>query len=128
MNRSIAIAALILMGLTACSSGSAEPAASGKGSAQQAPFELDAPPVETTDVTAVKSYKFEPQVVAVDAGATVTWKNEDDFPHNIHLLDDSDVTHDLPIGDRVDVTFDETGDFYYECSIHPQMRGKVVVR
>jgi Copper binding proteins, plastocyanin/azurin family len=40
----------------------------------------------------------------------------------------SDATHDLPIGDSVRFTFDEAGDYHYECSIHPQqMRGKVVV-
>ena len=33
---------------------------------------------------------------------------------------------DLPIGDSVSVALDEAGDYYYECSLHPQtMRGKV---
>jgi plastocyanin len=63
----------------------------------------------------------------VSAGTEVTWVNEDDFPHNVHLLDGTDSTHDLPIGDSVSITFDESGEHYYECSIHPQMRGKVVV-
>ena len=95
---------------------------------QHAQFELSRDPVETTEVTAVKSYKFDPQVIAVSAGSEVTWTNEDDFPHNLQVLDGSDATHDLPIGDSVRLTFDEAGDYYYECSIHPQqMRGKVVV-
>jgi plastocyanin len=67
-------------------------------------------------------------VIAVSAGSEVTWANEDDFPHNVHLLNGSDSTYDLPIGDSVSITFEEAGDYYYECSIHPQqMRGKVVV-
>jgi plastocyanin len=33
--------------------------------------------------------------------------------------------HDLPIGNSVSIAFDEAGDCYYECSLHPQtMRGK----
>ncbi len=79
-------------------------------------------------MTAFKSYRFEPAVIKVGAGSEVTWTNEDDFPHNVRFLTGSDETHDLPIGDSVSVTFDEVGDFYYECSLHPQqMRGKVIV-
>ena len=129
MNRTkIALIALSLFTLAACSSGTAETTGDENAAGGEAPFELSADPVETTEVTAVKSYKFEPQVISVDTGSTVTWSNEDDFPHNVHFFDDSDATHDLPIGDSVEVNFDQPGDFYYECSIHPQqMRGLVVV-
>ena len=130
MKRAVAILALAAFVLVGCSSGSDTPPA-GEGQAQAAeapPFELSGDPVETTEVTAVKSYKFEPQVIEVDAGSEVTWTNEDDFPHNVHLLGDNDETHDLPIGDSVSVAFDEAGEYYYECSLHPQtMRGKVIV-
>lgn len=130
MKRTIAALAVALVALVGCSSGSDDaPAADGQvQAAEQPPFELNAAPVETTEVTAVKSYKFDPQVIEVAAGSEVTWTNEDDFPHNVHLLTGSDETHDLPIGESVSVTFDEAGDFYYECAIHPQqMRGKVIV-
>ena len=130
MTRTIAILALAAFVLVGCSSGTDTPP-SGEGQAQaaeEAPFELADDPVGTDEVTAVKSYKFEPAVIEVDAGAEVTWTNEDDFPHNVHLLDGSDETHDLPVGDTVSVVFDEPGEYYYECSLHPQtMRGKVTV-
>jgi plastocyanin len=127
----LAAVTLAVFALVGCSSGSDDTPSPGDQAqaAEQAPFELDAAPVETTEVTAVKSYKFDPQVIQVNAGSEVTWTNEDDFPHNVHLLDGSDETHDLPIGESVSVAFDEAGDYYYyECSLHPQtMRGKVVV-
>lgn len=130
MKRSLALLAIAGLFLVACSSGS-DGGSSGGNEAQagqEAPFELDAAPVEATEVTAVKSYKFEPQVIEVNAGSEVTWTNEDDFPHNVHLLTGTDETHDLPIGQSVSVAFDDAGDYYYECSIHPQtMRGKVIV-
>jgi plastocyanin len=130
MKRALSVVAAAMFLLVGCSSGSDSAPSAGDQAqaAEEAPFELDAAPVETTEVTAVKSYKFDPQVIEVDAGSEVTWTNEDDFPHNIHLLDGSDETHDLPIGDSVSVAFDEAGDYYYECSLHPQtMRGKVIV-
>ncbi len=86
-------------------------------------------PVRTDSVELPKSYRFAPAAIEVEAGTTVTWTNNDDFPHNVHLLDGSDVTEDLPIGESATIAFDEPGDYYYECSIHPdQMQGKVVVR
>lgn len=125
------VAAVTVVALGACSPGgdSAADASSGSGrAAEEAPFELDAAPVETTEVTAAKSYKFDPLVIEVTTGAEVTWTNEDDFPHNVHLLSSNEETHDLPIGESVSVTFDQPGEFFYECSLHPQqMRGKVIV-
>ena len=130
MTRVLAVLAVAVLAAVGCSSGS-DNAPSDGGQAQAAeevPFELDAAPVETTEVTAVKSYRFDPEVIEVEAGAEVTWINEDDFPHNVHLLNGSDATHDLPIGESVGVTFDEAGDYYYECSLHPQtMRGRLIV-
>jgi plastocyanin len=93
-----------------------------------APFEVPGEPVATTSVDLPKSYRFEPAVIAVSVGDTVTWTNDDDFPHNIHLLDGSDRTVDLPIGESGSITFEDPGTIYYECSIHPQqMRGKLIV-
>jgi plastocyanin len=121
--------AFLLLGV-ACSSGEGSSTdgsdSSGDGSAE-APFELSDEPVATTEVNLPKSYKFEPAVITVEAGDEVTWTNEDDFPHNVHLLDD-DVTEDLPVGESATMVFDDPGDYYYECSIHPQqMKGKIIV-
>lgn len=125
-----ALAAIALFALVGCSSGAADVGTDGgsEQASEEAPFELDAAAVEAREVTAVKSYKFDPQVIEVEVGSEVTWANEDDFPHNVHFLTGSDETYDLPIGESASVTFDEAGDFYYECSLHPQqMRGKVTV-
>jgi plastocyanin len=86
-------------------------------------------PVPTNKVGLPKSYRFDPEVIEVDAGTTVTWTNTDDFPHNVHLLDGSDVTKDLPIGESASITFEDLGTVEYECSLHPQqMQGTVIVR
>jgi plastocyanin len=122
----------LLMGLACSSGGDGASEASGTSSdassQAEAPFEINEEPVATTDVDLPKSYKFDPVAISIEAGEEVTWTNNDDFPHNVHLLGGSDVTEDVPIGDSVSMTFDEAGEYYYECSIHPQqMRGKIVV-
>ena len=82
-----------------------------------------------TNAVGPKVYTFEPAVIEVEAGSTVTWTNRDDFPHNVHLLDGSDTTVDLPLGESAALTFDEPGTVEYECSLHPQqMQGSIIVR
>ena len=85
--------------------------------------------VETTTVTMPRSYRFEPAVIRIDAGDTVTWKNEDNFTHDVTLESGDDTDgHTVKPGDEVQVTFDEAGTFDYECRLHSStMRGKVVV-
>ncbi len=86
-------------------------------------------PVRADTVELPKSYRFEPEAIEIDAGTEVTWVNRDDFPHNVHLLDGSDRTEELPVGGSASLTFDEPGTVEYECSLHPQqMQGTVLVR
>jgi plastocyanin len=117
-----------VVALVGCSSGAGGATGDQTSGDSKPPFELSADPIETSQVTAVKSYRFDPEVIQIDAGSEVTWVNEDDFPHNVQFFNESDETYDLPIGEKATVGFDEVGEFYYECSIHPQsMRGKVIV-
>jgi plastocyanin len=114
-----AVLLLMLAGLSSCASD--EPSGG-------APFEVPGEPVRTNEVNLPKSYKFSPAVIEIDSGATVTWTNNDNFPHNVHLLDGSDQTIGLGIGETGSITFEEPATIFYECSIHPQqMRGKIVV-
>ena len=125
MNRRVLpfIAAALLLA-SACGSGAAtgssEPARAEKASATLA---------KTKTVHLPKSYKFAPDSIEVAKGAVVTWINEDDFPHTVRLLDGSDVDKKLGVGDSTSITFEETGVFRYDCSLHPtQMKGSVTVR
>lgn len=90
--------------------------------------QVEGEPVATDTVDMPKSYRFEPPVIEIEAGTTVTWTNNDDFPHTVHLLDGSDVDEQVPIGESVSIPFEEPGTIDYECSLHPQqMRGKIIV-
>lgn len=112
----IGIASLGLLALAACGSGG--PVRSTPGSDV----------VAATEVRAVKSYRFEPTEIQVDAGSSVTWSNEDNFAHTVRLLDGSHPTEDLRVGGSASITFETPGLVRYECSLHPaQMKGSVLV-
>ena len=87
-----------------------------------------AEPVATNQVDLPPSYKFEPAVITVPDGTTVTWTNNDNFTHNVRLLDDGGEVLDLPPGESVSFTFSGPGEHRYDCSFHPNdMSGVVVV-
>ena len=88
----------------------------------------DASPVATTQVDLPRSYRFEPEVISVADGTTVTWTNSDEFTHNVRLLDDGGGILTLRPGESVSFTFEGVGEHRYDCSFHPQdMQGTVIV-
>ena len=83
-------------------------------------------PVATTHVTMVKSYRFDPDVIRVKAGDTVTWRNDDNFTHTVHV--DGYPDHKVDRGDTFSLRFDKPGTYDYVCTLHSRdMRGRVVV-
>ena len=71
---------------------------------------------------------FEPATIEVDAGATVTWINDDGVPHTVTAREDEFGSGVLMRGDSFSQAFSEPGTFDYFCAIHPSMTGTVVVR
>lgn len=100
----------------------------GCSSTAETPKEATGNATRTDKVDLPKSYRFAPAVIEVATGTSVTWTNSDNFVHNVHLLDGSDVTKGLPLGGSATITFNEPGTIAYQCSLHPQqMKGTVVV-
>ena len=114
MSRSIPAALVVLVAVLAGCSGEAADTA------------VTSSPVATTTVELPKSYRFEPVAIQVDAGATVTWTNHDEFTHNVAF--DRDAPLAMKPGESVTRAFPTAGTFAYLCSLHPrEMRGSVVV-
>jgi len=87
----------------------------------------DSGPVATTQVSMAKSYRFSPKVIDVRAGSTVTWTNDDNFTHTVHV--DGMEDHKVEPGDRVSISFPSAGTFHYVCTLHRRdMEGEVIVR
>ncbi len=87
----------------------------------------DSAPVATTEVAMVKSYRFEPRKIEVDAGSSVTWKNDDNFTHTVQV--DGQEDHKVERGDSVSISFDKPGTYTYVCTLHSRdMDGEVIVK
>lgn len=74
----------------------------------------------------IDDHTFIPQNVRIKVGDRITWRNEDSDPHSIHSGYDfnSDA---LENGDSYSYQFEDLGTYDYECGIHPDMKGEVIV-
>jgi plastocyanin len=71
---------------------------------------------------------FEPTVVRVQPGDSVTWTNRDPDVHAVSGAANSwGNFDDITTGQSVTYQFDESGVFPYFCYLHPSMVGAVVV-
>ncbi|MDR7401980.1 MAG: cupredoxin domain-containing protein [Armatimonadota bacterium] len=87
-----------------------------------------AAPVATTRVEMPPSYRFEPAVITVRAGSTVTWHNADNFTHSVAVLGGGFPFLNLRPGQSARLTFSRPGVYDYVCTYHAQdMKGRVIV-
>lgn len=76
----------------------------------------------------IKSYQFLPSTVRVKAGSVVTVVNDDGPAHTI--TDDTPGGYDsgrVKVGSSITLKFNAPGEFQFHCTIHPSMRGRVIV-
>lgn len=110
-----AAAAVLLLAVTACSaSGKPEAVSSSAG-------------VEAAVTVMVIDNRFEPAEVEIEAGEAVRWVFDASMEHDVVAEDASFVSELMSQGEYVHV-FDTPGEFAYDCSIHPEMTGRVIVR
>jgi len=66
----------------------------------------------------------------VNPGTKVTWTNDDTVAHRIHADDVNGFNHqpnNLAPGASYSSTIEAPGTYDYNCHLHPQMRGRLVV-
>jgi plastocyanin len=78
------------------------------------------------DAVSIANLAFNPISIAISAGGTVTWTNNDNTTHTVTFDAGPDCGR-VSVGATVSRTFDTVGTFTYHCTIHPSMKGTVVV-
>jgi plastocyanin len=85
--------------------------------------------VGETPVMSQSGVQFEPRIMTVVAGQTVSFPNQDDVAHNVFSLSPSKKFKlgIYPKGDTREVTFEKPGVIDLFCSIHRHMHAVIVV-
>ena len=71
---------------------------------------------------------FIPVEITVVPGTTVTWVNNETMPHIVADMNKGFRSKTLVKDATFSFTFTTAGDYNYLCSIHPNMKGKVIVK
>jgi plastocyanin len=79
---------------------------------------------------AIRNYSFDPGVMKVPVGTTVTWTNSDGDVHTIKSQEGPEAFQSpaLDSGGHYSFTFRHPGTYRYICSVHPFMHGVIVVQ
>jgi len=120
------LGALLLFG---CGGQQTAPAQPASPNASVQPLENQTT-VSSGDVLEVRAdivgFAFKPDVIEVKKSMKVTWTNRDSVSHTVTSAGNFDSGIIKP-GDSWSKVFDTPGTYDYICSIHPMMKGKVVV-
>lgn len=76
----------------------------------------------------IRDYKFIPERVAVKAGTTVKWTNDEKrASHSVVFPAEKLESERLLSGDSWQRSFDRPGVYAYTCEPHPEMKGTIEV-
>ena len=83
---------------------------------------------ESAAKVSIANFAFTPAEITIAPGESVTWINDDGAPHGLKYRDGTKGTDLLLPGASFSRRFDRSGTYDYQCSVHPYMTGRVIVR
>ncbi len=75
----------------------------------------------------IVDFSFRPRRIEVDRGTRVRWVNRGSAPHTTTSTSGLWDSGSMSTGDRFNRVFRKAGTYRFRCSIHPGMKGRVVV-
>jgi plastocyanin len=84
-------------------------------------------PMPVTHTVTIQNFSFNPAMISVKPGDTVVWTNKDPMGHTITGDNGGPASPTIGTNGTYSFTFNDVGTFAYHCSIHPSMKGVVVV-
>ncbi len=82
----------------------------------------------TTNSVSIKNFAFSVTSLTVSKGVSVTWTNNDAVAHTVTADDGTFDSGNITPNGTYSKTFTTAGTFAYHCSIHTNMKAKVVVQ
>jgi len=70
--------------------------------------------------------RYEPALITVKKGDSVTWVNKDPFPHTVTAAGEFD-SRSIAADGKWTYRATKAGEFAYICTLHPNMKGTLKV-
>jgi amicyanin len=93
--------------------------------AHSAQRERDKKPEKNT--VTIKDLAYDPPTIKIKKGESVTWVNKDQNDHTVDEKNGVFHSRNIKPGKSYSYTFDKAGTYDYGCTLHPRMKGRVVV-
>lgn len=84
--------------------------------------------VMAKNAVTIQNMAFSPATLTVKVGNKVTWTNQDSVGHSATADDNSFDTGVISQGQSGSNTFSKAGTYTYHCSVHPSMKGTIIVQ
>ena len=124
------IAVLAVAGLLVWAGCGSDDEASTTGGATSAPAETSESSGGDAVAVSMENTQYVPMDVEVPSGGTITWTNNDPFPHTVTKEagpgEDFD-SGDVGAGETFEQIFEDAGEIDYVCEIHPNQTGTISV-
>ena len=82
---------------------------------------------ETGNVVHILQDHFDPRVMQIIAGTTITWVNNDEIAHSVTADDESFDSWNIQPGASFSKVITQVGTLNYHCKYHPEMVGQLNV-
>jgi plastocyanin len=86
------------------------------------------PAKPVTHSVTIKGMKYTPASITIKAGDSVEWDNGDQRDHTVVAADGSFTSGNIGPGATFSFRFTKPGKYEYSCTLHPRMRGVVIVQ
>lgn len=81
----------------------------------------------TVHTVTIDGFAFKPPTIDVKQGDTIEWRNTDPVPHTATAKDAGLDSRDIPANGTYRFVAKKKGRFAYVCTLHPIMKGELVV-
>ena len=95
--------------------------------ATKEPAESSAPAPNSTTTVDINALAFNPDLLNIVPGTTVTFENKDTVAHTATADNEVFDTNKLEPGESMEVYFEGAGTVTYHDDLHPEMQGSIVV-
>jgi plastocyanin len=116
-----ALLCVLLLGFVSLAAGCSSPAPA-------APAASTPGPSGGGNTVTITNFAFSPADLTVKTGSTVTWTNNDPASHTITADAGAFSSDPVAKGGTYQFTFSQPGTYAYHCSIHPSMKGTIIVQ
>jgi plastocyanin len=123
----VALTLLVAAGVLAAGCGGSGGYGGGSSTTTAAPTTSGAGTPASGTAVAIDNFAFSPAALNAKMGQQVTWTNKQQGVAHTVTADGGVFDHPMPSGATFSFTFAKAGTFAYHCTIHPFMKGTVVV-